>query len=244
MPFPITALVIEDNASIRLLLRRALESAGFGVIEAVDGQAGLDLVAAERPAVVVLDVGLPVIDGIGVVTRLREGGNRVPVLMLTSYADVEDRLRGLAAGADDYLGKPFDHREVTARVRALLRREVPATAVAAEFRVGSTTVNLADRTACGQRGFVALTKTEFAILECLVRRGSRPLSREDLLRAVWGYENATMTRTAETHIWRLRKKLGDNGDGPTGIFNRSGLGYVLVAEATSPRRGQREMAAT
>lgn len=224
-------LVVEDQAAMRLLLNRALRAAGYGVIETGDGLEALDLIARVRPALVVLDVGLPNLSGFEVVQRLRAAGAAMPVLMLTCYGDVESRLRGLGAGADDYLAKPFDLRELLARVQALLRRAAPARAAAVRLlRFGNVTVNLEARSAGCEGVALALTRTEYLILQCLAEKGGQPVSREELLRTVWGYDAETNTRTVETHVWRLRKKIGDAGDEPRWIVNRSGLGYVLVSD--------------
>ncbi len=227
-------LIVEDDICTRLLLRQSLSAAGFEVVEAGDGLVGLRLVAEEEPAAVVLDVRLPGISGLDLVARLRADGNAVPVLLLTSYTDVAQRVEGLRAGADDYLCKPFDHREVTARVRALLRRAGRAPTERPDRRelcLGEVRINLTDKTATRNDEPLALTRTEYAVLDFLLQSKGRPVSREELLRAVWGYDGTVLTRTVETHIWRLRKKIGDMGDEPQRIVNHSGLGYVLRVDA-------------
>lgn len=224
-------LVVEDQADMRLLLKRALRAVGYDVIEAGDGPEALELIARMRPALMVLDVGLPTFSGFEVVQRMRAAGAEIPVLMLTCYGDVESRLRGLNAGADDYLAKPCDFRELVARVQALLRRAAPVQGTTERLlRFGSVTVNLTARSAECEGVALALTRTEYLMLQCLAEKGGQPVSREELLRTVWGYGAETNTRTVETHVWRLRKKIGDSGDEPHWIVNRSGLGYVLVSD--------------
>lgn len=214
---------------MRLLLKRALGAGGYAVIEASDGIEALELIARVRPDLVVLDVGLPGLSGFEVVKRMRAEGASMPVLMLTCYADMENRLRGFGAGADDYLTKPYDVRELIVRVQALLRRTGPARHAATRLlRFGNVTVNLESKSAeCGGAA-LALTRTEYLILQCLAEKSGQAVSREEILRTVWGYDAETNTRTVETHVWRLRKKIGDDGNAPHWIVNRPGLGYVLV----------------
>jgi DNA-binding response OmpR family regulator len=158
---------------------------------------------------------------------MREQDDQTPVLVLTGFNDLDRRVRGLGAGADDYLGKPFSNRELVARVGALLRRSQPG-AGAKRLVLGETTVDLTARTAMNRSGGkVALTKKEFAILELLARSEGKPVGRDAILDAVWGYSGTAHTRTLDTHIWRLRRKLGDNGDDPRWIVGVPGVGYAL-----------------
>ncbi|MCX6952523.1 MAG: response regulator transcription factor [Verrucomicrobia bacterium] len=230
-------LIVDDEACLRLLLGQSLKAAGFEVMEATGGMQALEMIATEGPMLVVMDVSMPGLDGFAAVERMRVSGMTQPVIMLTSFDDVDHRVRGLGVGADDYLTKPFHHRELVARVQALLRR---ATATAAKptarriIQLGDVTVDLGAKQAHRAGVPVALTRTEFALLECLASERGRPVSRERLLATVWGYEADTSTRTVETHIWRLRKKLGDIGTESPWLQTLTGLGYVMAPEAPEP----------
>ena len=237
MQVPPAILIVDDEPLPRMLMRQTLLSGGFLVIEATNGTQALDLVMTHRPALVVMDVGMPGLSGIQTVEQMRQDGLMMPVLMLTCYGDVEHRVQGLGAGADDYFVKPFDARELVARVRALLRRAqvqaaiLPPKREARVIQLGQAVIDLGAKRAEMNGALLALTKTEFAILECLASAQGRPVTREQLLRAVWGYDADTNTRTVETHVWRLRKKIGDTGDTAGTVQSRSGIGYSLSAEA-------------
>lgn len=223
-------LVVDDALAMRLVLGQLLRAEGYEVSEATDGESALEIIAREPPALVVLDVNLPGISGFDVLARMRAERWSLPIILLTSYDDVEHRVRGLEAGADDYVGKGFDRRELVARVRALLRRAAPPEK-ARVLRLGATIIDLAAKRAERDGVPLPLTRTEFAMLECLARAAGRPVPREELLGAVWGYDSGTNTRTVETHIWRLRKKIGEPGAESRWLVNRSGFGYVLLGEA-------------
>lgn len=221
-------LVVEDDEHVRSMIEQLLRQAGYSVVEAGDGVTGLHLVEETRPKVAIMDVDLPKLGGLAVLKTMRERRIDVPVLMLSAHGEVHHRLKGLGLGADDYMGKPFDPRELLARVAALLRRGPAKTEKEPDtIRHGDLIIDFAARRA--ERAGVALplTATEFAILGVLARDIGQPVSRERMLDLVWGYLSATATRTVETHIWRLRKKLGDLGNESGLIQNRQGLGYLL-----------------
>jgi len=223
-------LIVDDDTNLRWLLGRTLRMAGYDrIIEAGDGPSALTLMARERPALMLLDITMPGISGFELVAQMRAEGRRELVLILTDRDDVESRIRGLEAGADDYLSKGFDRRELLARVQALLRRVRPEDRPRI-LRLGATMVDLGARTAERNGVPLMLTKSEFAMLDCLAGAAGQPVAREALLQAVWGYDAATNTRTLETHIWRLRKKICEPGAAPRWLVNRSGLGYVLFGE--------------
>lgn len=230
-PTAATILVVDDNDLARLAFVAILQRAGYRVLEAADGVEGLERAAAESPALWVLDLDMPRLDGMETLRRLRAGGDRVPVLMLTGLDDVERRVRGLADGADDFLGKPCDDRELLARVGALLRRSRPPAPPVRWLVFGEVKVDLTGQVAERAGAPLALTKKEYAILGVLARRPGRPVAREALLREAWGYAETARTRTLDTHVWRLRRKLGDTGDEPHWIRSASGIGYVLEAGA-------------
>jgi len=218
-------LVVDDDRSLRDALRRALSLAGYEVLTAEGGQHGLTQIATSAPDAVVLDVGMPDIDGLEVCRRLREAGNRVPVLMLTARADVEDRIDGLDAGADDYLVKPFDVGELKARLRALLRRtagEGDPDAISFEELQLDTSRHGVEVGG----SFVELTRTEFQLLELLMLNPRRVLSHTVIYDRVWGYDFGPESNALRVYVGYLRRKLEDAGARPL-IHTVRGVGYVL-----------------
>lgn len=223
-------LIADDNRVLRRAYAVLLRRAGYRVLEAADGVEAVELCEREDPALIVLDVTMPRLDGWQTLERLKLRGYRRPTLMMTARGEVEDRVKGLAAGADDYVGKPCDIRELNARVQALLRRSEPAASGLTVLHFGDITVDLTTHSAVSSFGPVALTRTEFALLELLARHYGRPVSRETILDAVWGYTNRPNTRTVETHIWRLRGKLGDEAEESRWIRTVPGAGYLLQCD--------------
>lgn len=220
--------------SVRAIVRHCLTSAGYRVLEADAGDKGLALALKEKPALLVLDFALPGLTGAQIAAELRRLGQAVPILMLTTRNGVNDRVDGLVAGADDYLGKPFDRRELLARIHALLRRQGPAgTGEQRVLKFGDLTVDLIQRTARRGEETVALTRTEYSLLDLLAKKIGAPVTRELILDAVWGYTYLPTTRTVDTHIYRLRKKLGDNGDDPRWLKKAQGEGYLLDSSVAS-----------
>jgi len=223
-------LLVEDSEEMRATCAELLRSVGYRVLEARDGIEALAVWEREDPALILLDVNMPRMNGWQTLEKLKLRGCRQPVLMLTGLTDINDRVRGLAAGADDYLGKPCDFRELIARVQALLRRSQPQASGVNRLSFGGLQVDLRERTAVSATGPVALTRTEYAILDLLARHHGRPVSRETILDAVWGYTNRPNTRTVETHIWRLRQKLGDRVGEPRWIRTMPNAGYQLECD--------------
>lgn len=218
-------LVVDDDRSLRDALRRALTLGGYEVELAEGGQHGLTQIATTVPDAVVLDVGLPDVDGLEVCRRLRHAGNRVPVLMLTARDAVEDRIEGLDAGADDYLVKPFDVGELKARLRALLRRNGgegdPDSISFAELKLdsGRHGVQVSDE-------FVELTRTEYQLLELLMLNPRRVLPHSLIYDRVWGYDFGPASNALRVYVGYLRRKLEDAG-GRQLIHTVRGVGYVL-----------------
>jgi DNA-binding response OmpR family regulator len=208
-PAPLV-LVVEDEPPIADLVRGYLEREGLRVRLVADGAAALAAVAAEPPDVVLLDIGLPGMDGVQVCRRLREAGDWTPVLFVTARDDEVDRVLGLELGADDYVTKPFSPRELVARVRAVLRRGAASRSAGAGQRLtaGAVEVDLETRRARAAGRPVELTTTEFDLLAHLLRRPGRVAPREELLAEVWGYPAGTPTRTVDVHVAQLRSKLG------------------------------------
>jgi two-component system, OmpR family, response regulator MprA len=227
MPVQPRILIVEDEENLSRMLEICLKRAGFRVLHAKDGETGLELALHERPDLVILDVQLPNLDGLAVCTRLRERSFVSPILMLTSKSMVQDRVTGLNAGADDYLVKPCSMEELLARVNALLRRHQRMTAVPSILQLGAIKIDLIQKTATRADRPLPLTKTEYALLQVLASHEGKPVSRENILNVVWGYTRIPTTRTVDTHIWRLRKKIGDDGESPRWIKLVHGSGYCL-----------------
>ena len=218
-------LVVEDEPAIADVIRLNLAKAGYGVQVERTGDSGLAAVRRLRPAVVILDIGLPGLDGIEVCRRMRAEQDWTPVVFVTARDDEVDRILGLELGADDYVTKPFSPRELVARVGSVLRRAqgVPA---ASAVTVGAITVDEARRRVYTDLGSSSvehsLTATEFDLLAYLMRRPGRVFTRDQLLSEVWGYPAAAGTRTVDVHIAQLRAKLGDASP----IRTVRGVGYA------------------
>ena len=206
-----TILIIEDEADVAGLLRYNLSEAGFGVLVASDGIEGLEIARKDHPDLIVLDLLLPGMNGYAVCRKLREDSNTVelPILILTAKAETNERIKGLELGADDYVTKPFSPRELVLRVQGLLRRSSPGkpgtTLEVGPFKVDD---NGFDIRLEGRR--LNLTMLEFKLLAILIERRGRIQSRESLLSEVWGYQNSVDSRTVDTHMSRLREKLGEH----------------------------------
>ena len=204
-------LVVEDEPDILELVAYHLEQSGFAVALAEDGEQALSAIERERVGLVVLDLMLPGISGLEVCRRLKQTPRTkdLPVLMLTARAEEVDRVVGLELGADDYLVKPFSPRELVLRIRAILRRiEGSGEAEAAQIAAGPLVIDLVGCQVQLDRDPIELTATEFKLLTTLAQRRGRVQSREELLKVVWGYEYLGYHRTVDTHIRRLREKLG------------------------------------
>ncbi|HYD83985.1 MAG TPA: response regulator transcription factor, partial [Opitutus sp.] len=210
-------LLVEDDRQLIYLVRVTLERKGYRVFEAFDGPSGLESALKERPDLLVLDIDLPGLNGLEVCEELRRLHYSAPILMLTGRAQLDEKVAGLESGADDYLAKPFEPREFLARVQALLRRHQRDEAPTPTLDLGDVRIDLRERTATRNGQALTLTKTEFGLLELLAKTPGQPVSRETILDIVWGYARFPTTRTVDTHIWRLRKKIGDDGDEPRWI---------------------------
>ena len=221
-----TILVVDDEANIADLVELYLRKEGFRVLKAGTGEDGLAAAKRERPRLVVLDVGLPGIDGLEVCRRLRSdhaSGGTVPVIFLTARDGEIDRILGLEMGADDYLTKPFSPRELVARVKAILRRSESAAAPPEVIEVGGAVVDLGRREVRAQGQVVELTGKEFELLRYLAENGGRALSRQQILDGVWGYGWYGDARTVDVHVAQVRKKLGE----AVAITTVRGVGYRL-----------------
>jgi len=218
-------LVVEDDDDIADILRRSLRNEGYEVRTSADGIEALDVAAGFLPDVVVLDLGLPGLDGVEVCRRLRSDGD-LPILMLTARAETEDRVTGLDSGADDYLVKPFERKELLARIRALLRRRPPRGS--ASLEVSDLILNPDTREVRRGEREIELTNREFELLEFLMRNERLVVSRERLLDEVWGYDPMAATNTIDVFISNLRRKLEEGGETRL-LHTKRGAGYVLKA---------------
>jgi DNA-binding response OmpR family regulator len=217
-------LVVDDDRSIRQALERALPLEGFAVRSAEDGDAALSSLDAEEPDLVVLDVVMPGLSGIDVTRRLRERGSRVPVCILSARDEVEDRVAGLSAGADDYLVKPFALEELVARIHALLRRSPsPPNGV---LHAADVEMNPTGREASRDGRELELTNREFELLEAFVRHPGQVLSRAQLLEQVWGYSFEVDGNVVDVFVSYLRRKLEAAGE-PRILHTVRGVGFVL-----------------
>ena len=221
---PTRVLVVEDDSDIAQVLQRSLRLEGYDVRVAGDGVQALDDYHAYLPDVMILDLGLPRLDGIEVARKLREDEQDVPILMLTARDALESRVEGLDTGADDYLVKPFERQELLARLRALLRRRPPRGM--APLSVGDLTLNPDTHEVFRGERRVELTQREFELLEYLMRNERLVISRQRLLDEVWGYDPFSITNTIEVFVSNLRRKLEAGGE-PRLLHTVRGAGYVL-----------------
>lgn len=221
-------LLAEDDRGVRESLARALQFEGYDVVMAPDGLEAVDRAKSDVPDIIILDVMMPYLDGLGVARSLRTEGNPTPILMLTARTEIGDRVAGLDAGADDYLVKPFALDELLARLRALLRR-TGVTGSSDVLTLEDLTIDPAARTV--QRGTrkISLTKTEFDLLELLVFNDGIVLARDLILERIWGYDFETSSNSLEVYVGYLRRKLESEGE-PHLIHTVRGVGYVARRE--------------
>jgi two-component system KDP operon response regulator KdpE len=220
--------VIDDEVQIRRLLRITLEASGFDVIEADSGRLGLEEAARGQPDAIVLDLGLPDVRGMQVLKQLREW-TKVPVLVLTVQAVESDKVEALDAGADDYLTKPFGSAELTARLRAILRR-APSDSEPAVVAFGDIEVDLASRIVRRSGAEVRLTAKEYAMLRLLVMHRGKVVTHGQMLRELWGPKSEDNTHYLRVHMTHIRQKLEAEPHKPVHLRTESGIGYRLVTE--------------
>ena len=220
-----TILIVDDEDQIREILSLFFREEGFSVIEAADGNTALHMVETMHPNIIILDIMMPHPDGIEVCRQIRQF-SPVPIIMLTARTEDDDRIMGLELGADDYVTKPFSPREVVARVKAVLRRVPDNDFIKADIlRFENLEINITEYTITTFGKTVPLTAKEMELLWCLASHPGRTLSREILLEKVWGYTYCGETRTVDSHIKRLRKKLGTKETTPWDIQTAWGIGY-------------------
>jgi len=225
-----TILIAEDDQQIREALDRILRFEGYETVLAKDGAAALEAFDQHAPDAALLDVMMPFVDGLSVVRKLRDRGNRTPILMLTARQETPDRVAGLDAGADDYLAKPFELDELLARVRALLRRTDHSDSVT--LTCGDLLVDPAKRLVTRDGDTIELSRTEFDILHTLITNAEIVMSRSQLYETIWGYDFETNSKSLDVHIGYLRRKLED-GDRARLVHTVRGIGYVVRAGDSS-----------
>lgn len=221
-------LVIDDEVQIRRLLRLTLEAAGFAVREADCGRRGLDDIVAHAPDAIVLDMGLPDLSGLEVLRQLR-AWSRVPVLVLTVLASEHDKVAALDAGADDYLTKPFSSAELTARMRAILRR-APQEAELSAVAFGDIAIDLVRRIVRRGGAEIKLTPKEYALLRMLVLHRGKVVTHQQILRELWGPQSEQNTHYLRVHMTHLRQKVEADPGRPRHLKTESGIGYRLVVD--------------
>ena len=219
-----TVLIVEDDPEIRTALERILKYEGYNTLTANDGAAGLDMVKAHKPDLLILDVMMPFVSGLDVCRQMRSKGDKTPILMLTAREESEDRVAGLDAGADDYLAKPFDLPELLARLRALLRRASNNDESA--ITIGPLTLDPQRHLVQMDGEEIDLTRTEFQILDLLMRNDGIVLERGVLYERIWGFDFEVSSRSLDVHVGYLRRKL-EAGGKPRMIETVRGIGFVI-----------------
>ena len=221
-------LIVEDEPDMVMGLRDNFEFEGYEVITASDGATGLERAREHKPDLVVLDIMLPRLSGLEVCKMLRSEGLEMPILMLTARGQEIDKVVGLELGADDYVTKPFSIREVLARVRAILRRTDGAKKRLARYHFGDVELDFESYRATKASSPLELSPREFELLRYLIERKGETVTRDQLLQDVWGYGDYPSTRTVDTHIAKLRAKIGDSGSEPRYVLTIHGSGYKFV----------------
>ena len=222
-----TVLVVDDDAKIVRLVRTYLERAGYRVIDARDGSAALAAIKRDEPALVVLDIMLPELDGLSVLRALRRT-SRTPVIVLSARGTVVDRIEGLETGADDYLPKPFSPAELVVRVKRVLERSGDRAAQPTMLHHAGLTLDVDRHEVSVDGRTVSLTAAEFRLLQALLEAGGRVLTRDQLMDAVYGIDDVVLDRTIDVHIGRLRDKLGDDAAAPRYVATIRGVGYRVA----------------
>ena len=221
-------LIVEDEPDMVLGLKDNFEFEGYEVLTASDGVVGLERARSQKPDAVILDIMLPRLSGLEVCKTLRSEGFTAPIVMLTARGQEIDKVVGLELGADDYVTKPFSIRELLARVRAILRRTEGTKKRLSRYRFSDVELDFEAYRAKKAGEALELSPREFELLRYLIERKGETVTRDKLLEDVWGYESYPSTRTVDTHIAKLRAKIGDSGSEPTWILTIHGVGYKFV----------------
>ncbi len=224
-----TILIVEDDAGIRVILQDALSEQGYDVTTAADGEKGLELALASKPDLLILDVMLPLMDGFEICKRVRQEGVTSPILMLTVKDEEVDKVLGLELGADDYVTKPFSLKELSARIKALLRRVEDYQNEIKLYRFGSVELDFQKYESRKDGLDLRLTPLELKILKLLIDRKGQVISRDEFLDSVWGADNLAVShRTVDSHMAHIRKKIEDNPSKPKHIKSVHSIGYKFV----------------
>ena len=221
-------LIVEDEPDMVLGLKDNFEFEGYEVVTASDGAAGLERARNDKPDLVILDIMMPKLSGLEVCKTLRSEGFEAPIIMLTARGQEIDKVVGLELGADDYVTKPFSIRELLARVRAILRRTEGAKKRLSRYRFADVEMDFETYRAKKAGEALDMSPREFELIRYLIERKGETVSRDRLLEDVWGYESYPSTRTVDTHIAKLRAKIGDSGSEPRYILTIHGVGYKFV----------------
>ena len=221
-------LIVEDDSAILRGLKDILRFERYDVLTATDGETGYRVALEKKLDLLILDLMLPNMSGLEVCRKLRAGGFRTPILMLTARGEEADRVLGLDLGADDYVTKPFSVRELLARVRALIRRMQSPEPQPNELRFDDVVVDFRRFEALKHGASIEMTRKEFGVLRLLAAKAGEVVTRNDLLNGVWGYESYPTTRTVDTHIASLRAKLEEDPSAPRRLITVHGVGYKLI----------------
>jgi two-component system alkaline phosphatase synthesis response regulator PhoP len=221
-------LVVEDEPSIAYLVKENLEFEGYHVVQAADGIEGLSAAEKEFPDLILLDLMLPRMSGMEVCKTLRSKGNDVPIIMLTARGENMDKVVGLKTGADDYITKPFDIQELTARIEAIFRRSGKQVTYNDQLRIGSADVDFAANTIVRAEQTMELTRVEAQLLRYLVHNEGKVLPREQIMGDVWGHDYLLSSRTIDTHVTHLRQKIEENPANPRHIITVHRVGYKFL----------------
>ena len=220
-------LILEDELPMRTALVDLLKANKYSVAAAVDGSTGLERALDERPNLILLDIMMPGLDGLTVCREIRRRSAGIPILMITARGQIDDRVAGLDAGADDYLIKPFSSRELLARIRALLRRLEPDRVPIDRIRLGDVQIDFVRMECASSDRQIPLSSREFKILKLLAERAGAPVTRDEFLELVWGYNAYPTTRTVDNQILSLRNKLEPEPSEPRYLLTVHGVGYRL-----------------
>jgi DNA-binding response OmpR family regulator len=223
-------IIIEDDRAILRGLKDNLEYESYEVHTATDGEQGYRLILEQSPDLIVLDLMMPRMDGYELCRKVRSEGVTTPILMLTARSEEMDRVHGLDIGADDYVTKPFSVPELLARIRAILRRAQPSTALPENLRFDNVSIDFKRFEAKKGKQTLKLSRKEFGVLRLLAARAGRVVSRNEMLDEVWGHESFPTTRTVDNHIASLRAKLEDDPANPRHLITVYGVGYKIVIE--------------
>ena len=230
MSSKVKVLIVEDEPDMAMGIKDNLEFEGYEVLTAATGEAALQILQKEKPACVLLDIMLPGIDGFETCQRMRKGGFRSPIVMLTARGQEIDKVRGLELGADDYITKPFGLRELLARIKAVLRRasNPAARGVPDEIKIGKSLVSFSKGRVLRGRKEVSLGYYESEILKTLYEKQGQVVERKDILSEIWGLDNEPMNRSVDNHVVSLRRKIEEDPREPRHLLTVHGFGYKLV----------------